>query len=421
LHQNTNEDLAASTSEQSNGGSRPPSPDERPPEMNPFPRRRGRGGSIELIFSQEPLGDESEPVLVFHHIRKTGGTSLRHSIRASLAGRPVYVATPQDAGQPEYLSQLATWHIAFYDALSAVEKRQLIYAGGHTAGFLIPLLERPVRAFTMVREPVDQLLSRYFFITSRNWALADLRSDQERRQWLANAQARSVLEPHYDEVEVPDDPDHPAAETWRERLFEVVTEYYTLGVQDRFDASLAMFQREFGFGHRQSRTLRVNTNRPRDAQIDPEILDLLRRSSWLDQVLYDHAVAHLDRYFQDKPDEAQDPRRAPVFRREVRPSKAQTEVDAAGSAAGVVERLEQIRTQLGAELGAMRDELGLLRKDVRAASLLVKALERKLRARDEKSAPTEKLADPISKGKPPRDKGDQAGPPRGKSAATAKP
>jgi hypothetical protein len=404
----------ASRSGQPSSDFGPPSQGDRPPEASSSSSRRGRGGSLELNFSPRQL-EADAPVLVFHHIRKTAGTSLRHSLRASF-GPAVYVAVPTATAEKEYLSRLATWHAAYYDSLSPTDKRRLIYAGGHTAGFLIPALERPVQAFTMVREPVDHVLSRYFFVKDRGWELPEIRSDRRIRQRFLNIQSRSLLEPHFDDVQIPDDPDDPAAETWRSRLFELIDEYYTLGVQDRFEASLAMFQGKFGFGYRQMRTMRVNEDRPEDPGIDPEILDVLRQCSWLDQALYEHGVAGLDRYFADKPEEAQDPRRTPVSRREVRAWKGDTEVKPGEAALSVAERLEHINAQIGAELRAIREELASIRESLKTTNVHVKALERKQRGRDETAPSDEQVAGPKAS----RDKGRRAGARSSKSAAAAK-
>jgi len=398
-----NDVLATPTSEVPEGGTEP-SPDERGAQPSPHERgadpspdesgaqpstaeggdqssaeehmatvrrRRGKGGSLEFNFSEQPLEDDA-PVLVFQHVRKTAGTSLRHTLRAGLGGRHVYRDAPEDS------RILAEWHKAYYEQLAPEDRRALRYVGGHTAGYFIPLIERPVRAITMVREPIDQVLSRYFFMRERTWTLADLCSDLDLREKLSyfNAQSRALLAPHVDLTDMPDSADDPAAQDWRRLLSDLLREHYMLGVQDRFDASVAMFQTELGLEHRPMRRLRVNEDRPRDADVDQEIRAQLRRLSWLDEMLYERAVAEMDHYFKDKPPEAQDPANAAPARRKGNKASA----DPLASSAEVLRELQSIRSSLRADFDSIQEEL----KEV---SVRVKALERKQRQeRDDKRA-----------------------------------
>lgn len=326
-------------------------------------RRRGKGRSLELNFSEAPLSPDAR-VIVFHHIRKTAGTSLRYTFRASLAGRHEYAAAPEDS------AGLAEWHKAYYDGLSAEDKQQLVYIGGHSAGYFIPVLERPVRAVTMVREPIDQVLSRYFFMREREWTLADLCADAELRAKTAvfNAQARSLLEPHYDLVDIPEAPDDPEAESWRARLDELISERYLIGVQDRFEDSLAMFRNEFEIEIPPIRRLRVNPDRPRDAQVDQEVLGQLARLSWLDRALYERAGTEMDRYFQDKPPEARNLARPAAAR-----ATAESVLDSAP------ETVAEVHRQLQAVSDYLREELDSVRDELKEVTLRMKTLERKQR------------------------------------------
>jgi hypothetical protein len=346
-------------------------------------RGRGKGGNLELNFSDEPLAPDT-PLIVFHHVRKTAGTSLRHIIRKNLvAGTHVYLDTPE--GRPG----LAAWHKDYYEGLSSAEKERLLYVGGHTAAYFIPVVDRPVRALSMVREPIDQLLSRYFFMREREWTLVDLCADAELRgdvSGFLNGQARSLLEPHFGVVEIPESADDPDAEEWRHRLLDLVGQQYTLGVQDRFAASLAMFGTVFGFEHQRPRRLRVNEDRPRDAQLDEEILGQLRGFTWLDEALYEHAVGAMDRYFEENQPRSETPRRRQNVARSGAGALSALEIDVDESTSSVVHHLEAMRAALADELDIIRGEIKEIAGRLKAVEHSQQRIRTDLERRDKRDA-----------------------------------
>jgi hypothetical protein len=276
------------------------------------------GGGLEVFFSLDDGADE-RPALLVHHIQKTAGSALRAVVRANLRSRP-YV---RSVGRLNRLgsatsSEFAEYHGAYYASLTPGQRASLCCAMGHTANYLLPLIERPVVAITLVRDPVDRVISRYFMDESRRGMgfevtgrtltrkgggrdvpntlgdiYAQLGSAFPKDSALAfgnraffNGQSRSLLEPHYDALDLcysagPS----PDADLWRERLFTLISERYLVGLQEDLDEFLGELEHRFGWQHFEARG-KIGHHRPLLDDVAPESSEMIREYNWLDDDLY---------------------------------------------------------------------------------------------------------------------------------------
>jgi hypothetical protein len=264
---------------------------------------RGRGTAFEAYFAAEPLPPD-QPTLVFQHLQKTAGTAMREIIYANLVdGRDgvehvvLDVRKANDGPRP-----LRAWYEEWWGSLDQGRRDRLILATSHSANYLLEVVGRPTRAFTIVREPVDRVLSRYYFRSNPpNYTLLDVYRRPKRfartRSQYFNYQSRSLLEPRYehkcDQLTVNNGPP-PNAQTWRERLRQVLDEKYLVGVQDRFDEVVELFARELGWQQVFVPRARVNTSRPREPE-DERTRRLLLAYNWLDVELYEECARRIDR------------------------------------------------------------------------------------------------------------------------------
>jgi hypothetical protein len=241
------------------------------------------GQAVDLYFAE--LADPGRPLVVFQHIRKTGGTSLRHLIysnRGASSYEMLFV--------PAQPSHLADWFRTAYDSLGA-KRDHLVGAAGHSANFLIPLVKRPVVALTIVRDPVEWAVSRYsFFARKRSWSLEDLygiggRQPLKKLRRFSNAQSKSLLAPHHDTTTLPTLSDHVDAQRWRRRLFELVDRVYLVGLQERFLQSVELFAQRLGWSTLYPASTRINWARTRES-VDATLGEAVRRYNWLDEELY---------------------------------------------------------------------------------------------------------------------------------------
>jgi hypothetical protein len=252
--------------------------------------RKGRSMDIELYLFEQP--EPQQPVLVFNHIKKTAGTSLRVSIHANLRHlEHLTERLPRDGDHHDWFADLYRRH-----------GPRLACVAGHHGGIMLAVVEdRPTQGFVMLRDAVDRVLSRYYFMAGHNqrrgstisWTPAGFFGSLEEnpenynaREGMCNGQARALLESHYDHSDLPLLPDHPDTGLWRQRLFDLVDEHYVVGVQSRFSDSVDLFAARFGWENRRAETVRRNRNRPADAKLTPETEALVRRYNWLDDDLY---------------------------------------------------------------------------------------------------------------------------------------
>jgi hypothetical protein len=256
------------------------------------------GDRIEVLFARTPL-PASEPVHVFQHARKTGGTSIRSLIHRNLADSTDL--------ETRYLPRKTTESILresygdLLNSLSNDQRKRLCWVISHSASHVVPFLDRPVRAFTIVREPVDRVLSRFWYPFGKTRTVEELSSmfaklSRGRFQY-SNYQSRLLLGPHHDcegKLPVALGPP-PDADIWRQRLFTVVDDIYTLLPNEHLDESFSSLSAEWGWNVQESDRHRVNTARPRLEDIEPELRERIRAYNWLDDELHRFTLDHTQR------------------------------------------------------------------------------------------------------------------------------
>jgi hypothetical protein len=267
----------------------------------PEPRQiiKGRSGATEAFFRND--GNGPERLVVVHHVQKTAGTSLRRVVRANLPPADVEVV-PHLRSAARTPAQLLAWYSDWYRSLDEDERARLCCVMSHSAGYLLPALDRPVEALALVREPVDRTLSYYYFKQRRRGPerpLAPLeqlyelgaagglgRPGNELWDQLCNWQSRALLSVFYDVSEL-EHSSGPAsdADLWGERLRDLVTRVFLVGVQSRFGQYVGVLAQRYGWKpfYPQSK---VNRQRP-SATVSPELRETILAYNWLDADLHD--------------------------------------------------------------------------------------------------------------------------------------
>jgi hypothetical protein len=273
-------------------------PSERPWEDGPdrhdpdYRRHQVEGrikGTIahDFWFADRPC---EEPLVLFQHIHKTAGTAIRNLLHVNYGRDDAEVVPVPRRASHEWFAELKDSLGERFACLRAV--------AGHSANYLFPLLDgRPAAAFTVVREPVDRVLSRYYFLTATpDWTLEELYGGEVRKRTPAffNGQARSLLEPLGDTAGIPLTAEDDGADEWRGRLAAALEAYVVLGTQDRLQETVEALGVLPGFRRREVYTVRVNRGRPAPSSLDRETEALVRRHNWLDEELYRIANERLD-------------------------------------------------------------------------------------------------------------------------------
>ena len=279
------------------GSARPPASTARP------------SGSTEAYFGRK--ADGSQPLVVVYHIQKTAGTSLRRVVRANLPASDLEIGA--DLQKLRYKPQeLLSWHRDWYASLDPERRATLCSVMSHSAGYLLPALDHPAQALVLVREPVDRVLSFYYYKRRRPrepegsrrtedfFSLEQIyATDASERARLVrparlesweqfyNWQSRSLLSVFHDvsELEFSEGPSADA-DLWRARLRELVENVFYAGVQDRFNEYLELLARRFEWQVFAAAS-KVNERRPAAVDVPEGLRRTIRTFNWLDAELHE--------------------------------------------------------------------------------------------------------------------------------------
>jgi hypothetical protein len=120
--------------------------------------RSARNGGIMSDAGTRPTAPD---VLIHLHIAKTGGMSLSSMIKHGFRGDEIFEAPTHDVGTPKGMRQ-APREICERQ-LTAFGLNSVRYASGHMPLGVHRVLERPTKYITLVRHPVERIVSFFFF------------------------------------------------------------------------------------------------------------------------------------------------------------------------------------------------------------------------------------------------------------------
>jgi hypothetical protein len=222
-----------------------------------------------------------EPLIIFIHIPKTAGRTLRTVIRGQYRRQQICIAS-QTPGDPfrDYLS------------LPAEQQAQIRIVQGHFPYGLHEHIDRQAVYATMLREPIARVISYYRFVRDhpehKNHAtvmakgLAGFIRETQSRQ-LDNAQLRYL-------AAAQDAPFGACTEAMLdEAIWRLDERFAAVGLVEAFDDSLLLMSRALGWRLPFYRSINVSKHRLGDAELSADLLDLLREYNRLDQRLYDYA------------------------------------------------------------------------------------------------------------------------------------
>jgi hypothetical protein len=225
----------------------------------------------------------TEKTVVFLHIPKTAGTTLHRIIERHY--------------RPEQLYSVGFREDESVDALAKLsEKRraQIRLLRGHFGFGVHKYLPGPSTYMTILRDPVDRLISYYYFIRRTpshhlyNYVTSgDLYSFVECRRHIMtdNAQTRFLsgvwFGPFYGDRVGEVTPE--MLETAKANLRE---HFAVVGVADRFDETLILAKRAFGWRNLFYARQNVTASRPSKDELPAATLDIIVEANQLDIELY---------------------------------------------------------------------------------------------------------------------------------------
>lgn len=221
-----------------------------------------------------------EPLDFFVHIPKTAGLTMLGILRH------VY--------PPDSILSLRGVEEAKRPALLAAAPKNIRVVAGHVHSNFARHLPRPCRTFTILREPIDRVLSLYYFIAREKGmgnhdavVRGELTIEEMARRHGA-MQARYVA--GYEPAAVVSDD-----QLLREARTALAEKMATFGLTERFDESLLLFNAALGWNVRGYHRENVTRKRPQPAAIDPANLEIVRQHCAVDCEFYEFARALFER------------------------------------------------------------------------------------------------------------------------------
>ena len=282
----------------------------------------------------------AEPLVVFHHIEKTAGSSLRLVVKDNYP--------PQQLLESYGAAFDNDWYRLWWGSFTAREKSDLRCVAGHSANHLLPALDRPFRVLSVLRDPVERVISLYHHLLGRHghrkadapgggraergvmpliddeaWSMDDIygrlaggQEESSRQHKLFapffNGQLRAILRPHSDVSSLTyAEGSWPEGRLHLQTALEYMTRHYVVGLQEDIVRSIERFARELGWDS--VFTPRVNmTAQEGRHEVSEETRALIGRYNALDVELYEHFRDVLGGGTVGAPQPIEVPARAPV-------------------------------------------------------------------------------------------------------------
>lgn len=239
----------------------------------------------------------SNPTVIFLHIGKTAGTTMRQVLRRNFRSPDVMVIRVRGRAREETLER--------FGELPAEVRAHPRLIMGHTIFGLHEHVPRPSTYITIVRRPSRLVQSQYRFVlrtpghrhhevvTSQRMGIADYIKSGLSLE-MDNSQTRAIagdLSTPYGEC----------TDVMLERAKQNLDESFSVaGLTERFEETLILLQKRFGWSHLHYIRANVAPQGP-SVEITDEARDLIDEHNRLDNALYAHVSERFDEALRSYP------------------------------------------------------------------------------------------------------------------------
>lgn len=239
-------------------------------------------------------GGSGPATVIFVHIPKTAGRTLEAVLARQYRPAETLGIYGYDGGIQAAVSQL--------ESMGEEARRSLRLIKGHYRFGLHELLPQPARYLTMLRDPIERVISHYAYMRetprhplhelARREGLAGYVESGTSRE-LDNGQVRLVSgwEKGYGFGECP-------PQMLDEAQRNIERSFAAVGVVELFDLSLVLMKRALGWGDIRYELRNVTRRRPRREDFPGAELAVVEARNALDLELYRWARSRLEREFE---------------------------------------------------------------------------------------------------------------------------
>jgi hypothetical protein len=218
--------------------------------------------------------------VIFLHLPKSAGTTLNRLIECEYPLFAIYSVDPY----------FFRWSSAHLWRLSKRRLKQFRIFKGHMVFGLHEILPQPATYITVVREPIDRMISAFYFMRGyslhpdywkfrrENWTLQDFATRWHRD----NIQTKIIAGAVHEEP--------CTAEIFTQAKANLHRHFSVVGLSERFEESLALMKLRFGWKLSSYSSFDVTRTRPNKRELPQSTLDLIVEKNSFDIALYDCAA-----------------------------------------------------------------------------------------------------------------------------------
>lgn len=227
----------------------------------------------------------AEQTIIFLHIPKTAGTTLHLIIERHYPPESIFSLGP-----------MAQDSIREFKNMSEARRAEIRVLKGHMGFGLHEFVPGPWAYFTLLREPIDRVISFYYFVhrTRQHYLYDFVQSEHvglkefiesQATPMVDNAQTRMLsgvwLDVGFGEC---------TKETLEQAKRNLRESFTVVGLTERFDETLFLLKRAFGWDKLFYTKQNVTANRPQKSDLPSDTLDTLVNVNLLDIELYQYAT-----------------------------------------------------------------------------------------------------------------------------------
>ncbi len=238
-------------------------------------------------------GGQVAKAVIFLHLPKTAGTTVNRLIEWEYPLSEMYSIDPV----------LFDWSSRHLRRLPPDRLRRIRMFKGHMTFGLHEVLPQTATYITVLRDPVDRVISAFYFMRSyklhplywklrrENWTLVDF----VRRSQRDNVQSKIIAGSDYDTP--------CTAEIFDRARHNLRHHFSVVGLSERLEESLALMKLRFGWKLASYSSFNVTRSRPKKRDLAKATLDLIHERNAFDIKLYERGCEIFQEAFDSNADE----------------------------------------------------------------------------------------------------------------------
>lgn len=255
------------------------------------------------ITSQVELMEQN-PVLIFLHLPRTGGTTLTWMIKERYTES---LAVGDFQGEKMIFGSPISLH-----EMKKERREDIDIVVGHSHYGIHSLLREPALYITLLRDPVDRAISHYYYIKERvnhplytiirSMSLIEFINDERFHPGISNVQTKFlsgnyILVDAYGIKRGPVRAFRPSVDV--DRAVNALKRHFLYGITEQFDRSIKLFQRVLGWTSDWYKWRRVSQRPPIEDE-SLEVIQTLESLNKLDRTLYEYATENFEAICKDE-------------------------------------------------------------------------------------------------------------------------